>query len=329
MNVVEVSSSLDIVESKKAQRSVCVGVSVFLHQPTGRLWAEEDTNDERDGWDHGRSELETPGDFSGSGNDQVGSETKDNTKGSPHLPAHYQSAANPCRRVLGGKYGDGGGLEAHADTKEQTSGEEVFPALSESTADRSQEAEDSRDEDDATTTEVVVQRVGHPDTQEGRSNVRRRVDEANEPLITNLFLLGSLGIASVSNAKIHGKAQVGSVGTGISISDMYLIAPLCFGNSPSLIPTLHCSSDGANDDGEVHLRRVAPSMSLLVPEGLKLVVMESLDSLEVDLVLRNKSASLHEVDLVLETFFLTKELDIDHQLIVRDIGKGVRDPVYS
>lgn len=54
-------------------------MSSVFHEPTGRLWAEKDTEAEKEGWDEGRSELETPSDVTSVFDNDVGGETQEDT----------------------------------------------------------------------------------------------------------------------------------------------------------------------------------------------------------------------------------------------------------
>jgi hypothetical protein len=50
-----------------------------LHEPTGRLGAEEDTGAENEGGNEGGAQLETPCDVAGVLDDDVGAETEEDT----------------------------------------------------------------------------------------------------------------------------------------------------------------------------------------------------------------------------------------------------------
>ena len=55
--------------------------------------------------------------------------TKHDAEGGPHLPHHYQSAADGSGRTFGGVDGDGGGFGADAETEGEAGNEEVYPRI--------------------------------------------------------------------------------------------------------------------------------------------------------------------------------------------------------
>jgi hypothetical protein len=141
--------------------------------------------------------LTSPGNNTNSTNDQVGSDTKKNAKGCPHLPSHDQSTSNRSRAVLGGKDGHGRGLDTHTNAEQDSRDQELNPILCQSTADRAEQTENSGDKDCAwylsvhiiqsqsgavhtTASKVVVKRIRAPTTDESRADVGRRVDQTNE-----------------------------------------------------------------------------------------------------------------------------------------------------
>lgn len=83
--------------------------------------------------------------------------------------------------------------------------------MCESGTDGSEETEDSRDEDGATTTEEVVDWVIEPAAEEGRTNVRTGVDKTNDPRI--VVSIGSTLV--VGDTELDREGQVGTVGTGL------------------------------------------------------------------------------------------------------------------
>lgn len=84
MDSVHVSGHLNLVVAQLDHGIPCVGVAVLLHVPTGRLGAEVDEEEQRNGGDKGGSEHETPvvrGVIQG----QVDGGTKHDAESSPHF----------------------------------------------------------------------------------------------------------------------------------------------------------------------------------------------------------------------------------------------------
>jgi hypothetical protein len=75
------------------------------------------------------------------------------------LPGHDESTSNSGRRVFGSEDGNGRALEAHANTHEKTSDEELLPVLCDGATDGSENANDGRKEDGTTATKVEVAAV--------------------------------------------------------------------------------------------------------------------------------------------------------------------------
>ena len=100
--------------------------------------------------------MKTPGDISDFVNCQIGAESKEDTERSPHLPTHDQSTADRSRAILCGVDRDCRGFAAHSDTEKEPSDEKLGPGLRDGRTEDGKQAEDSGEEDCATTTEVVV-----------------------------------------------------------------------------------------------------------------------------------------------------------------------------
>ena len=96
-----------------------------------------------------------------------------------------------------------------------------------------------------------------------------------------------------------------------------------------LIPSLDSGSDRTDDDGEVQGFGVLPLVRELKAEMSLLLLGKLLDVLEVRRILRNESAPLqHRCNLVQST--LGREpSDVLQQLLARDVGQRVLDPVGS
>jgi len=102
------------------------------------------------------------------------------------------------------------------------------------------------------------------------------------------------------------KTQVSSVGT-------------------SLVPSLHSSTDGAHDDGEVECHRVSPAMSSLKAERFTLFHRQALNMIIARRILGNKRSSLDEVNTFIQTPLVAKDLNIVHKIGVRDVCQWVGD----
>lgn len=56
-----------------------LGVLVMFHEPTRRLWTEENANHEKEGGDEGRAKLQTPSDVASVLDDNIGGKSEENT----------------------------------------------------------------------------------------------------------------------------------------------------------------------------------------------------------------------------------------------------------
>ena len=176
VDVVQVSGRLELGESQSDHRLPRLLVSVLLHEPSGRLGAEENSNCEREGGDEGGSELQSPGDGSGVLNDDVGGESEEDTEGGPELPSHDERSPDGGGRELSGEDGDGGSLGSHSDTEEESNDEELLPRLGESRADGGDDEDEGGNEDNSSSSHQVVERVRKPASHKGRGDVRGSVD---------------------------------------------------------------------------------------------------------------------------------------------------------
>lgn len=79
IRVVVVAGRDDGVRAELAHRLKALGNLSVLHEPTGRLGAEEDTDSENERGDEGGTELKTPGNFASVLDDDVGAETEEDT----------------------------------------------------------------------------------------------------------------------------------------------------------------------------------------------------------------------------------------------------------
>jgi hypothetical protein len=93
MNGIQVSGGLQFDKPESFERSVGLLITTLLDQPSRGFGAEEDTDGQGKSRDKGGSELEPP-----VGDDDIGSETEEDTESGPQLPAHDEGA--------GGRYKD-------------------------------------------------------------------------------------------------------------------------------------------------------------------------------------------------------------------------------
>lgn len=79
MRVVVVPCGNDGVGTQTEERVECLVVLPVLHEPTRRFRGKPDTEHEDEGGNESGGELKTPGDFAGTLDDNIGSETKEDT----------------------------------------------------------------------------------------------------------------------------------------------------------------------------------------------------------------------------------------------------------
>lgn len=152
----------------------------MLHEPTGRLWAEVDSDSKEQRWDEGRSELKTPSDVTNIFDDDVGAETKEDacgrnsvivpflpangierdlTDNDPELPEHDECASNPCRGHLRRVDRDSRVLCTDADTHNEPRSEQSFPRLGKGGTNGGGCETESSDENLTSPAQVVVERI--------------------------------------------------------------------------------------------------------------------------------------------------------------------------
>lgn len=85
VDVVEVTGSLKRRVAETEQRLVRLLIPTFLHQPSRRFGAEVDADNERDCWDEGGAELQTPGDGADIVDCEVGAESKEDAECGPWM----------------------------------------------------------------------------------------------------------------------------------------------------------------------------------------------------------------------------------------------------
>lgn len=126
--------------------------------------AEVDSNQQGQGRNKSRAELQAPRDGSGVLDCQVGTGTQPDSKRSPHLPTHDQTASNCSRGVLRAEDRDDRAFATHANAQQQSGNEQLLPRLRNSRSDGTEETEDRRREDGPATTKIVVERIRDPAT---------------------------------------------------------------------------------------------------------------------------------------------------------------------
>jgi hypothetical protein len=172
VDVVEVAGGLEFSVAQTQQRLVCLAHLAISDVPAGRLRAEVYADKKRNGGDEGRAELQSPRDVARVHHCQVCTAAEEDSKGSPQLPAHDEAAADSRWGVLGAEDGDGGSFQAHADSEQDASDEELGPGLGDSAADGREDTEDGGDEDGATPGEETVQWVRAPAADDSGANIR-------------------------------------------------------------------------------------------------------------------------------------------------------------
>lgn len=266
-NVVEIAGNLDVIVSKLGHGLPSISVATLLHVPTRRLGAEVDEDEKRDSGEEGSAKHESPVDSRDVENSQVEGSSQEDTEGGPHLPGHDQGTSNSGGSVLSSVDRDGRSLSTHTNTHEDTAGKLLLPGLAEGRTDDRPDTEVSREEDDTATTEVVVDRVREPATDETisklaclsglklwRQKVLRRTEIGSSVNDTKNQLIAS---GLLGDTIVFGEKDVGTVGT-------------------SLIPTLDGSTNGASCDGEDQLPGHGPPVVGLAVKNSDLTVSEGL-----------------------------------------------------
>lgn len=108
------------------------------------LWAKEDADHEDKGWDESRTKLQTPRDSSSILDDNIGTETEEDTcrlvnnissttqmvqltNDDPQLPEHNQGTANTVRRNLSRVNWDSSVLCTDSNSHDETRSKEPLP----------------------------------------------------------------------------------------------------------------------------------------------------------------------------------------------------------
>jgi hypothetical protein len=87
---------------------------------------------------------------------QIRTRTNPDTERSPQLPRHDEPTTDCAWRDFGGVDGDGDFFQTHADSEQDTTGDELSPFLHETLADGCEEREPGGDEDYVSAAEPVV-----------------------------------------------------------------------------------------------------------------------------------------------------------------------------
>jgi hypothetical protein len=86
VDVVEISGSLQWAIAQSEKRSIGFPVVLLGHQPSRRLWAEPDPQNQGDCWNKRGAQLQSPSDITGIGHGKVCARSKENTESRPKLP---------------------------------------------------------------------------------------------------------------------------------------------------------------------------------------------------------------------------------------------------
>ena len=301
-NVEDITGNLNLVVTETQEGVPSFGVAVLLHQPTRRLGAEEDTDEQRDGGNDGSTQHETPVERLVNIQDsQVENRAQHDTESGPHLPGHDESTTDGSGSVLSSVDGDSRGLETHTNTHEKTASELLAPGLTEGRTEDRPDTEVGSEEDSPATTEVEVEGISEPRTAESSTNVGTGVDETDD----NLRASFGLRVNSVVGREEDG----GTVGTG-------------------LIPTLDSSTNGAGGDGHEQTPGHAPLVVDFVLENLDLEGSELL--LTVDVVdgggvLGDEGTLPEHGKVLLEALGFGEDFDIGHELFPGETLERVAD----
>ena len=114
---------------------------------------------------------------------QIGRETYEDAKCSPHLPTHNQTSSDRCGAAFSGEDGDCRRFAAHANSHKNSSNKELVPSLADRGANNGEQTENGGYEDRPAAAKIIVERVRPPDTDDGSRVIRSRVDETNDPWV--------------------------------------------------------------------------------------------------------------------------------------------------
>lgn len=192
------------------------------------------------------------------------------------------------------------------------------------TTDRGQETDDSGDENGATTSEVVVDRIGTPAAEESRADVRTGVDETDEPLV--VLAKSRLDIRADGYAEFRGEGQIGAVRARLVPASAGHGQQGRRGEGARQISLLDGGTDGADDDGDVKPHGLLPFVQELHLQDVLLLRAQLLEALVTGRVLGNQSSLLEIGDDLGETILGREVVDVSEKHISGYIRERVRDP---
>jgi hypothetical protein len=145
---------------------------------------------------------------------------------------HDERATDQRRSGFGGKDGDGGGSEADSDAEEETSSEQVLPAVDARGPDATDERDRRRKGHGVAATHDLVDGTGEPAPEHGAAEVRRPGRQSEKPLV----LRGTGSAFRRDQTELRRPEQVGAV-------------------RDRLVHALRGGGHTASDDDKVQLRR--------------------------------------------------------------------------
>jgi hypothetical protein len=130
------------------------------------------------------------------------------TKGGPHLPLHDESASELGRRTLGGKHGRRGRLGPDAQTENEARDKHVPPRVGEGLPETSRGRDDAGHEDGPPAAKHLVHGIRQPAADKGTAEIRRRVDEADQPRVSRALCVNAKldlveGLGAVDDGLVH------------------------------------------------------------------------------------------------------------------------------
>ena len=142
--------------------------------------------------------------------------------------------------------------------------------------------------------------------QESRADVGPSVYDTHNPGVQSIIdtrLRASFG-CGIGNTKVIGPGQIGTIGT-------------------RLIPSLHRSTDGAQDDGEVEGRRLTPFVKDFVAKGITFDFVQLGDLLKSRRILCHQGTLFQERNHILHVCLLGELLDIVKQGVTGYAGQRI------
>ena len=127
-----------------------------------------------------------------------------------HIPAHDKGTSDPSWAVLRCKNRDCRAFQTHTNAHEKASNEELRPCLGQRTADRCQEHDHREDEDSASTSQVIIARVGQPAADESGSDIRPGIDGTDQPVVTHM--VRRVWLCAITDTELDWETEIGSVG---------------------------------------------------------------------------------------------------------------------